>query len=62
MVNHRQRFWMGITLILLGLVLTFVAGDIWILRDGLPYGLLTLLGVGLLATGALLLLRHKRSR
>lgn len=52
---------MGITLILLGLVLTFVAGDIWILHNGLPYGLLTLLGIALMAYG-LTLVQHKRSR
>jgi membrane-bound ClpP family serine protease len=59
-VNHTQRFRLGVILVVLGLILTFVEGWSWVKHGGLPYGLLTLLGIAMLAYGVTLL-RHKRS-
>ncbi|WP_407569923.1 hypothetical protein [Deinococcus altitudinis] len=59
-VNHAQRFRLGVTLFVLGLILAVVEGVLWTLEGGLPYALLTLLGTAVLVYG-LRLLRHKRS-
>ncbi|MGY2892544.1 hypothetical protein [Deinococcus sp. UYEF24] len=61
MVNHMQRFRLGVTLGLLGLILALIEGVIWTLEGGWPSGLQTLLGLAVLGYGVRLL-RHKRSR
>ncbi|WP_407540267.1 hypothetical protein Q0M94_02385 [Deinococcus radiomollis] len=60
MVNHAQRFRLGITLIVLGLPLALIADLRWVKHGGLPTGLLALLGLALVVYGGTLL-RHKRS-
>ncbi|MGY2892799.1 hypothetical protein [Deinococcus sp. UYEF24] len=60
MVNHVQRFRLGVTLLMLGLTVTVIGGGFWVQHGGLQYGLPTLLGIVLLAYGGRLL-RHKRS-
>ena len=60
MVNHTQRFRLGVTLAALGLALTFVEGWAWVQHGGLHSGLLTVLGMAVLAFSAPLL-RHRRS-
>ncbi|WP_407541198.1 hypothetical protein Q0M94_07385 [Deinococcus radiomollis] len=60
MVNHTQRFRLGITLIVFGLILALVAASFWEQHGGLLTGLLALLGMAALAYGVRLL-RHKRS-
>ena len=60
MVNHVQRFRLGITLIVLGLPLAVVEDLRWTRNGGLLPGLLALLGVAVVIYGAMLL-KHKRS-
>ena len=60
MVNHKRRFQIGITLIVLGLPLALIADLRWVKHGGLPAGLLALLGVVMLVYGAMQL-THKRS-
>ena len=60
MVNHKQRFQVGITLIVIGLPLALIADLRWVKHGGVAAGLLALLGLALVVYGATLL-RHKRS-
>ncbi|WP_456828760.1 hypothetical protein [Deinococcus sp. UYEF24] len=54
-----RRFRLGVTLAVLGLVLTLVEGLYWIWDGGLRFGLQTLLGIAVTLYGVRLL-RQKR--
>jgi len=60
MVNHVQRFRLGVTLSVLGLILALIEGILWTMEGGWPDGIQTLLSVAVLVYG-LQLLKHKRS-